>query len=223
MRPYLPQTDNPWEELFRTGWTQNYTLAVSQGSENTTNRFSYTYTDEVPNALTGSFKKHNFKLAGSFKLFKPLTVEYSVNYIVQSVKNRPQTSLGLYGGFGNFFSTFLDIPYLKQTYATSLGYKNTFQGGDATLTPDESWAYDPSYLTGVRDMLWNMYHQHSEETENRLMGMVRPTWQITNWLSLRAQIATDLTDNKQVLEKRHRTAQLPLRPERQLPSHQPPL
>lgn len=50
-------------------------------------------------------------------------------------------------------------------------------------------------------MLWNMYHQTSEETENRLMGMIRPTWQITNWLSLRAQVATDITDAKQTLKK----------------------
>lgn len=158
VRPYVAQTDNPWNELFRTGWTQNYTLAISHGTETASNRFSYTYTDEIPNALVGSFKKHNFKLTGSYKLFKPLTLEYSINYIIQNVKNRPQTSLSLYGSFSNAFSTFLDIPYLKSTYATSLGYKNTFAGGDATLTPDEAWAYDPSYLTGVRDMLWNMYH-----------------------------------------------------------------
>lgn len=49
-------------------------------------------------------------------------------------------------------------------------------------------------------MLWNMYHHHSKETENRLIGMIRPTWQITNWLSLRAQLSTDITDTKQTLE-----------------------
>ena len=201
VRPYLPQTDNPWNELFRTGWTQNYSVAISQGTENSSNRFSYTFTDEIPNALTGSYNKHNFKLTGSYKIGKPLTVEYSLNYIIQDIENRPQTSLGLYGSFSNAFSTFLDIPYLKSTYATSLGYKNTFVGGDATLTPDEAWAYDPSYLTGVRDMLWNMYYQNSKETENRILGMVRPTFQITNWLNLRAQIATDITDVKQTLEK----------------------
>ena len=30
MRPYLPATDNPWKELFRTGWNQTYNLAISQ-------------------------------------------------------------------------------------------------------------------------------------------------------------------------------------------------
>ena len=140
--------------------------------------------DEIPNSLTGSFTKHNFKLTGSYKLAKPLTLEYSLNYIIQDVKDRPQTSLNLYGSFGNMFSSFMDIPYLKQSYVTSLGYRNTYAiGGDATLTPDESWAYDPGYLSGVSNMLWNMYHHHSEETENRLIGMIRPTWQITNWLS----------------------------------------
>ena len=200
MRPYLPATDNPWKELFRTGWNQTYNLAISQGTETSSNRFSYTFMGETPNSLTGSFTKHNFKLTGSYKPARTLNIEYSLNYIVQDVKDRPQTSLNLYGSFSNMFSSFMDIPYLKQSYVTSLGYRNTYAGGDATLTPDEAWAYDPGYLNGVSNMLWNMYHHHSKETENRLIGMIRPTWQITNWLSLRAQISTDITDTKQTLE-----------------------
>lgn len=199
MRPYLPATDNPWKELFRTGWNQTYNLAISQGTETSSNRFSYTFMGETPNSLTGSFTKHNFKLTGSYKPARTLNIEYSLNYIVQDVKDRPQTSLNLYGSFSNMFSSFMDIPYLKQSYVTSLGYRNTYAGGDATLTPDEAWAYDPGYLNGVSNMLWNMYH-HSKETENRLIGMIRPTWQITNWLSLRAQLSTDITDTKQTLE-----------------------
>ena len=200
MRPYLPATDNPWKELFRTGWNQTYNLAISQGTETSSNRFSYTFMGETPNSLTGSFTKHNFKLTGSYKPARTLNIEYSLNYIVQDVKDRPQTSLNLYGSFSNMFSSFMDIPYLKQSYVTSLGYRNTYAGGDATLTPDEAWAYDPGYLNGVSNMLWNMYHHHSKETENRLIGMIRPTWQITNWLSLRAQFSTDITDTKQTLE-----------------------
>ena len=200
MRPYLPATDNPWKELFRTGWNQTYNLAISQGTETSSNRFSYTFMGETPNSLTGSFTKHKFKLTGSYKPARTLNIEYSLNYIVQDVKDRPQTSLNLYGSFSNMFSSFMDIPYLKQSYVTSLGYRNTYAGGDATLTPDEAWAYDPGYLNGVSNMLWNMYHHHSKETENRLIGMIRPTWQITNWLSLRAQLSTDITDTKQTLE-----------------------
>ena len=200
MRPYLPATDNPWKELFRTGWNQTYNLAISQGTETSSNRFSYTFMGETPNSLTGSFTKHNFKLTGSYKPARTLNIEYSLNYIVQDVKDRPQTSLNLYGSFSNMFSSFMDIPYLKQSYVTSLGYRNTYAGGDATLTPDEAWAYDPGYLNGVSNMLWNMYHHHSKETKNRLIGMIRPTWQITNWLSLRAQLSTDITDTKQTLE-----------------------
>lgn len=200
MRPYLPATDNPWKELFRTSWNQTYNLAISQGTETSSNRFSYTFMGETPNSLTGSFTKHNFKLTGSYKPARTLNIEYSLNYIVQDVKDRPQTSLNLYGSFSNMFSSFMDIPYLKQSYVTSLGYRNTYAGGDATLTPDEAWAYDPGYLNGVSNMLWNMYHHHSKETENRLIGMIRPTWQITNWLSLRAQLSTDITDTKQTLE-----------------------
>lgn len=223
MRPYLPATDNPWKELFRTGWNQTYNLAISQGTETSSNRFSYTFMGETPNSLTGSFTKHNFKLTGSYKPARTLNIEYSLNYIVQDVKDRPQTSLNLYGSFSNMFSSFMDIPYLKQSYVTSLGYRNTYAGGDATLTPDEAWAYDPGYLNGVSNMLWNMYHHHSKETENRLIGMIRPTWQITNWLSLRAQLSTDITDTKQTLEYETERPNSLYDPQRQFPEHQPTL
>lgn len=133
MRPYLPATDNPWKELFRTGWNQTYNLAISQGTETSSNRFSYTFMGETPNSLTGSFTKHNFKLTGSYKPARTLNIEYSLNYIVQDVKDRPQTSLNLYGSFSNMFSSFMDIPYLKQSYVTSLGYRNTYAGGDVML------------------------------------------------------------------------------------------
>lgn len=200
IRPYEAISEDPWNELFRTGLTQTYSLSIMQGTSRASTRFAYTFTNEIPNALVGTFNKHNFKLTGSYRIATPLTLEYSVNYILQEVHNRAQTSLNLYGSFSNGFSTFVDIPYLKDTYTTSLGYRNTFTGGDATLTPDESWAYDPGSLTGLSNMLWNLYHRDSKETENRILGMVRPTWQIAHWLNLRAQISTDLTSAKQTIE-----------------------
>lgn len=200
VRPYLPVTSDPWRELFRTGLTQTYTLAITQGASRASTRFAYTFTNEIPNALTGNFNKHNFKLTGSYRIAPPLTLEYSVNYLIQDVKNRPQASLNMYGSFSNAFSSFTDIGLLKSTYVTSLGYRNTFVGGDATLTPEESWAYDPGTLSGISNMLWGLYHKNSREMENRLIGMVRPTWNITSWLNLRAQVSTDITSAKQTIE-----------------------
>lgn len=223
MRPYLPATDNPWKELFRTGWNQTYNLAISQGTETSSNRFSYTFMGETPNSLTGSFTKHNFKLTGSYKPARTLNIEYSLNYIVQDVKDRPQTSLNLYGSFSNMFSSFMDIPYLKQSYVTSLGYRNTYAGGDATLTPDESWAYDPGYLNGVSNMLWNMYHHHSKGdrepphrydtphlADNQLAESARPALYRHHGHQADAGV-------------RDGTPQLPVRSQRQFPEHQPTL
>lgn len=200
IRPYEAISEDPWNELFRTGLTQTYSLSIMQGTSRASTRFAYTFTNEIPNALVGTYNKHNFKLTGSYRIATPLTLEYSVNYITQDIYNRAQTSLNLYGSFSNGFSTFVDIPYLKETYTTSLGYRNTFVGGDATLTPNESWIYDPGSLTGLSNMFWNLYHKNSKETENRIIGMVRPTWQITHRLNLRAQISTDLTSAKQTIE-----------------------
>lgn len=223
MRPYLPATDNPWKELFRTGWNQTYNLAISQGTETSSNRFSYTFMGETPNSLTGSFTKHNFKLTGSYKPARTLNIEYSLNYIVQDVKDRPQTSLNLYGSFSNMFSSFMDIPYLKQSYVTSLGYRNTYAGGDATLTPDEAWAYDPGYPE--RRIEYALEHVSPPQQGDREPPHRYDTPHLAdNQLAESARPALYRHHGHQAdAGVRDGTPQLPVRPQRQFPEHQPTL
>jgi TonB-linked SusC/RagA family outer membrane protein len=195
VRPYEAQSADPWSELFRDGFDQIYSLAISQGNEASNNRFSYRYTDEIPNGLTGSYKKHDYGLTGNLRLTPSLTLKYSASYYVTKVHNRQSRATGAYDSFSNCFSSFTDIAAMKRMYQTSLGYRNVVTG-DATLTPDESFAYNPGPEGWVRNYLWGQYKNNVYEDETRFVGMANPQWAITPWLRLSGRLSADITANK---------------------------
>ncbi|MDR0757774.1 MAG: TonB-dependent receptor [Tannerella sp.] len=194
-RPYSAILTDPWKELFRTGFDQIYNIAINQGGEQSNTRFSYTFLDEIPNGLTGSYNKHNFNLVGNVKFNDRLWIDYSGNFIVQKIHNRAQRATGAYDSFSNLFGSFTDISLMKKMYQTSVGYKNVVEG-ETTLTPDESFAFSPGTGNWVKDYLWNAYRKNDYETSNRFIASVAPTWKITDFLTARTRISSDITADK---------------------------
>ncbi|MDR3220194.1 MAG: SusC/RagA family TonB-linked outer membrane protein [Dysgonamonadaceae bacterium] len=201
-RPYSSISDDPWRDLFRTGSNQIYNFAINQGGANSNTRFSYTYLDEVPNGLAGSYNKHNFNLIGNIKVNKRITLDYSGNYIIQNFHNRASGTTGSMDSFSNLFSTFTDIDLLKKMYKTSLGYKN-YHSGDASLTPNESFAMDIQQINWIRDHLWDINMNNNYETNSRFIGSVAPQWQIADFLTLRGRVSSDLSADK--IERKNST------------------
>ncbi|MDR2040930.1 MAG: SusC/RagA family TonB-linked outer membrane protein [Tannerella sp.] len=195
-RPYSAINADPWNDLFRTGFDQIYNVAINHGAEKSNTRFSYTYLDEVPNGLTGSYSKHNFNLVGSLKFNDRLSVDYSGSYIVQKVHNRAQRATSAYDSFSDLFGSFTDVALMKTMYQTSLGYKNRVYT-DPTLTPDEGFAFSPGNPTlWVQNYLWKAYRNNDYETSQRFIASVAPAWKITDFLTARARISSDLTADK---------------------------
>jgi TonB-linked SusC/RagA family outer membrane protein len=198
-RPYSPYSNEPWKELFRTGSDQIYNIAINHGSENSSTRFSYTSVKEVPNALSGDYQKHNFNLVGSLKFNDNLSVDYTGNYVLQHFVNRSTASLGIYGSWSDSFGSFLDIPMMKQIYKTPMGYRNTSSGSiyePGTYTSIDAVNGD-QFVNGVRNMLWSVFENGSDELEQRFISSVAPTWKITNFLTAKARLATDYTTSAQ--------------------------
>jgi TonB-linked SusC/RagA family outer membrane protein len=197
-RPYSAMAGDPWKELFRTGTNQIYNVAINHGGDNSSTRFSYTYADEVPNALESSYNKHNFNLVGNIKFNEKLTVDYTGNYIKQSFTNRAQASLGIYGSQSDAFGSFVDIPLMKTLYKTADGYLNADQHA---FHPDEYKTVDAvnggAFVNGIRTLLWRTYANQSEEVEDRFIASIAPTYKFTDWLSVKARMATDYTTTEQ--------------------------
>lgn len=102
-------------------------------------RSSYTYVDNKPTQYNSTYNKHNFNLAGTQNISKTLKVDYSANYIIQDIKNRPYRISRLTNNFDGMFSVFDALDWFKKTAITSLGYRNQIYSNNSHLIPEEGY------------------------------------------------------------------------------------
>ena len=212
VRPFTAICEDPWSEIFRTGFNQNYNLSLTNSTDRNHLRFSYTYTDVKAMQYNSNNNRHNFNLNGSFDVTKTIKLNYTANYQHQYIKNRPYRITRLVQNYSGMAGSFTDIAYIRDHTMTSLGYKNSVAavngGTDQTLTPDEQFLYTPMGSTSLIDeYFWNIMGKVQEEDHDRFIGSVNPTWEIIPGLSLGARAAVDLTadkiENKNYAENAH--------------------
>ena len=207
-RKFTPQVDDPWNEVFRTGLSQQYNLAITKGSDKGNMRFSYTYVDNKPTQYNSSFKKHNFAINGSYNITDNVKIDYSTNYILQSIKNRPYRMTRLVSNFGGMFGPFDDVAYVRDHAVTQAGYRNRVWTAADHENPAEGWEFGLPFGALVDEYFWNIYGKEQVEHNNRLIASVTPNWEIVKGLNLRARIATDYTTEKiELNEKTHTSSQ----------------
>jgi len=187
---------NPWNDVFRTAFTQQYNVAVTQGGEHGHFRFSYTFMDNIPNQYNSHLSKHNFQISGSQDVFKNVKLGYSVNYMNQYVKNRPYRIARLVTNFGGMFGSFDDVKYYREHTVTSAGYINRAYSSTNHENPAEGWEYTPAVNSLISEYFWNIYGKEQIENNNRIIASVTPSWEITPGLILKGSVATDLTAEK---------------------------
>ena len=212
VRSYTPISGNQWNELFRTGFNQNYNLALTNSSERNHVRFSYTYSDVLATQYNSNNNRHNFNLNGTFDVTNNIKLNYTANFQTQYIKNRPYRISRIVQNYSGMFGGFTDVKYIRQHTMTSLGYMNSVSsvngGTSNTLTPDEQFLYTPMGSTSlISEYFWNILGRVQEERHTRFIGSVNPTWEIIPGLHLSGRIATDLTvdkiENKNYSENAH--------------------
>ena len=196
VRKYSVINENPWSEIFRTGITQQYNLAVTNSTDKSNFRFSYTYLDNKPTQYNSTFQKHNFNLTGNYNVTKNIKLGYGVTYLLQDQKNPPYRISRLLNNFGGMAGPFDDVKYLREHTKTSLGYMNQVYTAKNHLTPDEGFEWTPAPSALVSEYFWNIFGKEYSNNTNRLMANVAPSWDIIKGLSLKGRIATDYTTEK---------------------------
>jgi len=196
VRKYSPINDQPWNDVYRTGVTQQYNLAVSNATEKSNMRFSYTYVNNVPNQYNSTFNKNNFNLTGNYNVTKNIKLNYGITYMVQSVKNPPYRLSRLLNNFSGMFGPFDDINYLRNSTITSLGYQNQVYNSTTQLTPNEGYEWNPACNSLISEYFWNILAKSYTDNTNRLMANVTPSWEIIKGLTLKGSLATDYTTDK---------------------------
>ena len=197
-RKYNPINANPWSDLFRTGLTQQYNLAVTAGTEKGNMRFAYTFFDNLPNQYNSHIGKHNFALSGSQNLSAngALKLGYSINYMYQNVKNRPYRVSRVTNNFSGMFGAFDDVKYVREHAVTSAGYMNRTYTSTQHENPAEGWAYSLPFGALVDEYLWQILGREQFENNQRLIGSVTPSWEIIKGLTLKGNLAIDYTGQK---------------------------
>lgn len=120
VRKYEPN-ESVWKDIFRAGTSGSYNLSLVHGGEKSNVRFSYTYADNKSVQHESENNKHNFNLAGSFSPHKKLKIDYTANYMRQSVQNRPHRMSQITNNFGGMVTNFDDTKLYRQ--------KNSHQPG----------------------------------------------------------------------------------------------
>ena len=198
MHKYNAYSANPWSDVFRTGLTQQYNLALTAGYDKGHLRFSYTFMDNMPNQYNSHMGKHNFALSGSQDITAngKLKLGYSVNYLKQNIKNRPYKIYELVSSFSGMFGAFDDMSWVRNHTVTSAGYQNRIYSASNHENPAEGFAYELPFGNIIGGYFWKILGQEQLEDHNRLIASVTPSWQIIKGLTLKGTLATDYTGEK---------------------------
>lgn len=189
----------PWDGIFRTGFDQQYNVAVTKAGDWGNFRFAYTYNDNTEMQYNSRNSKHNFNLTGSLNILKNVKLDYSVQYLRQDIFNRAYRLSRILLNYGGMVGTFDDTSLMRHKTVTSQGFMFTTGDGN-TETPDEALLWAPGGSALMSEYFWNILAKAQDEDNNRLIGGITPSWEIIPGLTLRGRIATDMTS--QAIENR---------------------
>ncbi|KQW99640.1 SusC/RagA family TonB-linked outer membrane protein [Flavobacterium sp. Root420] len=201
IRPYTAQRDG-YKNMFQNSWDSTTNFALTNSTENSNIRFSYTRIESEGLSMGNHNKKNNFNVNASFKTGK-LKTDVIVSYMNQNLQNRTFAMDRLVNNFTGMIGTFDNGDWYRAKYKTSLGYKYVRGVTGQSLTPSENIIYN-GFKADIGDYFWNTNAKQQSEITNRLIASVTETLSITNDLALRGRISTDLSavniENKNPVE-----------------------
>ncbi|MDC6386141.1 SusC/RagA family TonB-linked outer membrane protein [Flagellimonas taeanensis] len=189
IRPYLPQ--DSYSGLFNTAHTTRYNTSVSNVTENSNTRFSFTRSDNGSIVPNSSSYKNIFNLNTTINWTEGFRSTLVVDYINGRVNNRPYKIDRLMNNFGGMMSRFDSAEWYKDRYQTSLGYR-WVTGANQSLTPDENIIYG-GYKEPVLEYLYRANRFQSEERSDRVIGNLTLEWDLADNLTLRGRVSNDFT------------------------------
>lgn len=190
VRPYSAQKNN-YKNLFQTAFNTSEHISIANVTEKSNTRFAYTRQDNEGQSLGSSSKKNILNLNTSFSSGKSITTDVTVNYINQTVNNRPYGIDRMINNFSGMMGRFDNGDWYLNKYKTSLGYRFV-TGTGQSLTPDENIIYN-GMRGDIMDYVWRVKENNYKELSDRVIGVVTSTWSVAKGLKLRGRVSTDFT------------------------------
>lgn len=198
VRPYVAQ-NNGYEGLFKTAHNTSLNASITNVTDNSSVRFSYTRLDNQGISRGSENDKNIVNLNASFKWTDKITTDVMVNYINQTVRNRPYSVDRLTNNFNGMMTRFDNADWYQARYKTSLGYRFV-EGTNQSLTPRENIIY-PGFYPDIADYVWRVNEHRETELSDRVIGVVTNNWALTEGLNLRTRVSTDFTNRKTETEQ----------------------
>ncbi|MBO9730066.1 MAG: SusC/RagA family TonB-linked outer membrane protein [Chitinophaga sp.] len=186
-RSYSAQPDN-WKAFFPNGNVSQHNVSVSGGGDVGTVRFSYTRDDSKANILNSNYKNNTFNIGSSLKISKKLQADITGSYINYQRLNTPPVGAGAFMAGFSYAAT--------RDYRSDVEMLNDFglNGTQRDVTNSSNFpAGSPAYpyYSYMANSFWNIYKNNTVFNRNQLIGGIRLTSELTNWLTLTAQGSVD--------------------------------
>ena len=174
-RPYVAHEDN-LKNFYKTGTNFTNSLSLNGGTDKVTYNFSVSDLNNKSIVPNSTLRRNSFSLNTTLRPIDKLTVNISVRYLRERVKNRPRLSDS--PGNANFTMNLLplsiDVRTLKESMTDQLGFERPFNANVYVTNP--YWATE-------------MFNQHDER--DRVIGVVMAKYDLTKWLYVRGKVGTD--------------------------------
>lgn len=199
--PYSPQPDNV-RDFFETQKTFTNTISLNGGNDQTTFYFSASNMELRGMLPNNEQSRNTLNLRGTHKVTDKISVDVKANYINQKTQQRPQMSDGQQ-----------NVAYLFRYMPRNLRIEEqkNYEWSEAEADPSNTdlfgtganpvhinpaqvqpgWTRHWSDGTFTEQPYWAVNNVHNEDTRDRLIGMARVNYDITDWLSLSARTGTD--------------------------------
>jgi iron complex outermembrane receptor protein len=191
-RQYLPYRNN-FMDMFRTGSTDNLSVAISGGNDKGNMRLSfnkYKYNGELPNMWQD---KNTVSFNGMMKVSNFAEVEFINNLYFTNTHNR-RPNLSTQVAWGTFNRDY-DIKTAMNVYKTGEGYLNSVSElGDIS---GDGWGWPMAFtkdLSGLFYMLWNQFDNSNLDERMHNVTSAKVTLHFLPYLSLKINGGLDYTE-----------------------------
>ncbi|MBT8184382.1 MAG: SusC/RagA family TonB-linked outer membrane protein, partial [Eudoraea sp.] len=181
--PYAPQRDNV-DDFMQTGYNIANNISIRSGSERNQTFFGYTNENRRGIVPGNELKRHNVSLKVDNKLIDDkLELSARINYIRTEIDNQLDTG----EAFSNPWRHAYRLPRNIRTQDVSV-FQYTDDGGNVRQN-----YWDPGNNGGANPY-WTINKNLKEIVNNRVIGYVSLTYNLTDDLSLLVRTAADQAD-----------------------------
>ena len=171
---------NSVPRFFRKGTVSNTSINVQGGKDNVTYNMNYSYLDDKGFIIGNGAIRNSFGFGGSAKLTNKLTINSTVNFVLNNVKSPPTSTS--FGSRATVTSVFGDVLYTPTAMdLMGLPWENPL---------DHSHVYYRS-SNDIQNPRWTLYNAFTKNNTTRFYGQVSMAYQVLKNLSLTYRLGTD--------------------------------